>query len=47
MLITLYSLCGILLGFIIGYKYAWTKHSLLVHGKKIDNKTFLRRLLFE
>ena len=46
MLLVLYSVCGVLLGFIVGYQYAWEKRSLLQHDKKIDNWAFIRRLLF-
>jgi len=45
-LLALYSLCGVALGFIVGYHYAWEKRSLLQHGKTIDNMAFIRRLLF-
>jgi len=44
-LLVLYSVCGVLLGFIVGYQYAWEKRSLLQFGKQIDNWTFIRRLL--
>jgi len=46
MLYILIGLSGILLGFIIGHEYGWTKHSLMIHGKTINNRSFIRRLLF-
>jgi len=46
MLLLLYSLCGLALGFIVGYSYGWERRSLTQHGKDIDPVAFFRRLLF-
>lgn len=45
MLIILYGVCGTLLGFIVGYEFAWEKRSLMQHGKQINVKAFIRRLI--
>lgn len=44
MLLTiLYGLCGLSLGFIIGYWYGFDTHALLSHGKLIDNWAWFKR----
>lgn len=45
-LLTLYATCGIMIGFIVGHEYGWEKRSLMIHGKTLDFKIFIRRLMF-
>jgi len=45
MLLTLYTLCGLTIGFIIGYHYGFDTMAMRVHGKHLDMKTWIRRLL--
>jgi len=45
MLLTLYTLCGLTIGFIIGYHYGFDTMAMRVHGKKLNPKNWIRRLL--
>lgn len=43
MLITLYSLCGLALGFIVGYWYGFDTMAMRQHGKQLDTWTWIKR----
>ena len=45
MLLTLYTLCGLAVGFIIGYHYGFDTLAMRQHGKQLDFATWLRRRL--
>jgi len=46
LLLTLYALCGLALGFIVGYWYGFDTMAMRQHGKKLDFMTWLRRRLW-
>jgi len=43
MLLTLYTLCGLALGFIVGYHYGFDTMAMRQHGKKLDPIKWLKR----
>lgn len=45
MLITLYTLCGLTIGFIFGYWYGFDTMAMRQHGKKLSFRMWLRRRL--
>lgn len=45
MLLTLYTLCGLALGFIIGYHYGFDTLAMRHHGKHLDFKIWIKRRL--
>lgn len=45
MLITLYALCGLAVGFIVGYWYGFDTRSMQQHGRTLDTWTWVKRRL--
>jgi len=43
MLLILYGLCGLALGFIVGHEFGWERRSLMFHGQTISVKAFIRK----